>query len=85
MWDNDKGTCIQKLSELISYYSGNSAFNSTKLEEYSKYFEDLSNKVNKLDTKNPTKVGNRISKLKKMIEGVTKLIRMKNWSIRSQT
>ena len=73
MWDNDKGTCIQKLSELISYYSGNSAFNSTKLEEYSKYFEDLSNKVNKLDTKNPTKVGNRISKLKKMIEGVTKL------------
>ena len=27
MWNNDKGTCIQKLSELISYFSGNSVFN----------------------------------------------------------
>ena len=35
MWENDRNFCIQKLSELISYYSGNSAFNTTKLEGYS--------------------------------------------------
>ena len=68
MWNNDKNTCIQKLSELISYYSGNTVFSSTlKLENYSQYFEEISKKISKLDTKNPTKVGVRIAKLKDMI------------------
>ena len=55
MWENDRNFCIQKLSELISYYSGNSAFNTTKLEGYSKYFEDVSTRINKLNNKNPNR------------------------------
>ena len=74
MWESDKGFCLQKLSELISYYSGNTAFNANvKLENYSKYFEDLSGKINVLDTKNPTKVGVRIGKIKDMINGIKAL------------
>ena len=73
MWDNDKNTCIQKLSELISYYSGNTVFSTNKLEEYSNYFEDISKKINMLDPKNPTKVGNRIAKIKDMISNVKNL------------
>ena len=74
MWDNDKNTCIQKLSELISYYSGNTVFSTNiKLENYSNYFEDISKKINMLDPKNPTKVGNRIGKIKDMIAGVRNL------------
>ena len=74
MWDSDKNTCIQKLSELISFYSGNSVFNqNVKLDNYSKYFEDLSNKINVLDTKNSTKVGIRIGKIKDMIIGIRSL------------
>ena len=74
MWNNDKNICIQKLSELISYYSGNTVFSSTlKLENYSHFFEDISQKITKLDTKNPTKVGARIGKLKDMISGVKNL------------
>ena len=74
MWNNDKNTCIQKLSELISYYSGNTVFSSTlKLENYSHYFEDISQKITKLNTKNPTKVGRGIGKLKDMISSVKNL------------
>ena len=74
MWENDKSTCIQKLSELISYYSGNTAFNANvKLDSYSKYFEDLSGKINGLDTKNPTKVGIKIGRIKDMITGIKSL------------
>ena len=74
MWNNDKNTCIQKLDELISYYSGNTAFNqNVKLDNYSKYFEDLKGKFNSLDTKNPTKVGIRIGKIKDMITGIKSL------------
>ena len=74
MWDSDKNTCIQKLSELISYYNGNTVFSTNiKLEEYSKYFEDISKKINMLDPKNPTKVGNRIAKIKDMISNVKNL------------
>ena len=72
IWENDKNTCIQNLNELISYYKGNSFFNSTNLEEDNKYFEDLINKINILNTKNPIKVSNRIHKLKKIIEDLTK-------------
>ena len=73
MWDSDKNTCIQKLSELISYYSGNTVFSTNKLEEYSNYFEDISKKINMLDPKNPTKVGNRIAKIKDMITNIKSL------------
>lgn len=74
MWNNDKSTCIQKLNELISYYGGNTAFNSTlKLDNYSKYFEDLRNKIETLNTKNATKVGIRIGKIKDMITGIRSL------------
>ena len=74
MWDSDKGICIQKLNELISFYNGESAFNSNvKLENYSRYFEDLSGKINSLDTKNPTKVGVRIGKIKDLITGIKSL------------
>ena len=74
MWNNDKALCNQKLNELISYYSGQTAFNSNmKLENYSKYFEGLNNKINQLDTKNPTKVGIRISKIKGYIKEISLL------------
>ena len=74
MWENDKSTCIQKIEELISYYSGNTAFNANvKLDNYSRYFEDLKGKFNTLDTKNPTKVGIRIGKIKDMITGIKSL------------
>ena len=74
MWESDKSTCIQKLSELILFYSGNTAFNANvKLDNYSKYFEDLSAKINLLDPKNPTKVGVRIGKIKDMINGIKAL------------
>ena len=74
MWNNDKGTCIQKLSELISYFSGNSVFNSTlKLEKYSEHFEKISKKISILESKNPTKVGIRIGKIKDMIADVKNL------------
>jgi WASH complex subunit strumpellin len=43
------------------------------LENYSHFFEDISQKITKLDTKNPTKVGARIGKLKDMIAGVKNL------------
>ena len=64
MWENDRNYCIQKLSELISYYSGNSAFNTMKLEGYSKYFEDVSTRINKLNNKNHNRVGIHIGKIK---------------------
>ena len=64
MWENDRNFCIQKLSELISYYSGDSAFNTMKLEGYSKYLEDVSTRINKLNNKNPNRVGINISKIK---------------------
>ena len=64
MWESDRNFCIQKLSELISYYSGNSAFNTLKLEGYSKYFEDISSRINKLNPKNPNRVGIHIGKIK---------------------
>ena len=64
MWESDRNYCIQKLSELISYYSGNSAFNTLKLEGYSKYFEDISTRINKLNNKNPNRVGIHIGKIK---------------------
>ena len=64
MWENDRNFCIQKLSELISYYSGNSAFNTMRLEGYSKYFEDVSTRINKLNNKNPNRVGIHIGKIK---------------------
>ena len=74
MWNNDKGTCIQKLSELISYFSGNSVFNSTlKLEKYSEHFEKISKKISILESKNPTKVGRRIGEIKDMIADVKNL------------
>jgi WASH complex subunit strumpellin len=43
------------------------------LEEYSQYFEDISKKINMLDPKNPTKVGNRIAKIKDMITNIKSL------------
>ena len=64
MWENDRNYCIQKLSELISYYSGNSAFNTMKLEGYSKYLEDVSSRIHKLNNKNPNRVGVHIGKIK---------------------
>ena len=74
MWDNDKNFCIQKLSELISYYSGNSAFNNTlKLENYSKYFEETSNKINELNSTNPNRAGVRIGKIKDRLNGIKNL------------
>ena len=73
MWENDRNFCIQKLSELISYYSGNSAFNTTKLEGYSKYFEDVSTRINKLNNKNPNRVGIHIGKIKDDLEEIRKI------------
>ena len=74
MWNNDKNICLEKLSELISFYSGNTAFSSNiKLENYSSFFEDISKKIDKLDMKNPTKTGIRISKIKDMLTGVINL------------
>jgi WASH complex subunit strumpellin len=43
------------------------------LENYSHFIEDISQKITKLDTKNPTKVGASIGKLKDMISGVKNL------------
>ena len=74
MWNNDKAICTQKLNELISYYSGQTAFNTNLiLDNYRKYFEDINNRINKLDTKNPTKVGIKISNIKGMIKDVSRL------------
>ena len=74
MWNNDKNICLEKLSELISFYSGNTAFSSNiKLENYSSFFEDISKKIDMLDTKNPTKTGIRISKIKDMLTSVINL------------
>ena len=74
MWESDKSFCLQKLSELISYYSGNSAFNNTmKLENYSKYFEETSNKINELTTNNPNRAGVRIGKIKDRLNGIKNL------------
>ena len=74
MWESDKSTCIQKLSELISFYSGNTAFNANvKLENYSKFFEELSTNINKLNPKNPTKVGVNIGKIKDKINDINRL------------
>jgi WASH complex subunit strumpellin len=74
MWENDKSFCIQKLSELISYYSGNSAFNTTmKLDNYSKYFEETSAKINELNTKNPNRTGVKIGKIKDRLNGIKNL------------
>ena len=73
MWENDRNFCIQKLSELISYYSGNSAFNTTKLEGYSKYFEDVSTRINKLNNKNPNRVGIHIGKIKDDLDEIRKI------------
>ena len=77
MWDNDKNFCIQKLSELISYYSGNSAFNNTmKLDNYSKYFEETSSKINELNSINPNRAGVRIGKIKDRLNGIKNLDRV---------
>jgi WASH complex subunit strumpellin len=77
MWDNDKNFCIQKLSELISYYSGNSAFNNTmKLDNYSKYFEETSSKINELNSINPNRAGVRIGKIKDRLNSIKNLDRV---------
>ena len=74
MWNSDKEICIKKLNELIAFYNGDTAFNSNiKLENYGRYFEDLSKKINSLEIKNPTKVGINISKIKDMITGIKSL------------
>ena len=74
MWANDKNFCIQKLSELISYYGGNSAFNNTlKLENYSKYFEETSNRINELNSNNPNRAGVRIGKIKERLISIQNL------------
>ena len=74
MWEGDKNFCIQKLSELISYYSGNSAFNNTlKLDNYSRYFEETSNKINELNTSNPNRAGVRIGKIKERLNSIKNL------------
>ena len=74
MWESDKNFCIQKLSELISYYSGNSAFNNTlKLENYSKYFEETSNKINQINPSNPNRAGVRIGKIKERLNSIKNL------------
>ena len=79
MLDSDKNTCIQKLNELISFYSGNTVFSSTiKLDNYSSFFEDFSKKLGMLDFRNPTKVGNRIGKLKERIKEVKNLSNIKD-------
>ena len=74
LWENDKNFCIQRINELISYYSGNSAFNNTmKLENYSKYFEEINNKLNKLNPNNPNRAGVRIGNLKDRLNGIKNL------------
>ena len=74
MWNNDKNICLEKLNELISFYSGNTVFSSNlKLENYSSYFEDISKKIDILNTKNPTKAGIRITKIKDMLASVINL------------
>ena len=74
MWETDKNFCIQRLSELITYYSGNSAFNTTlKLENYSKYFEETSNKINQLNSGNPNKAGVKIGRIKERLNNIKNL------------
>ena len=74
MWENDRNFCIQKLSELISYYSGNSAFSNTvKYENYSKYFEETSKKISELKSDNPNRAGVRIGKIKDRLLGIRSL------------
>ena len=73
LWNNDKTTCLQKLNELIQYYNGNSAFSQNKLENYSKYFEDTSKRIQDLNYNNPTSVGRKIGKIKDEIEEIVKL------------
>ena len=74
MLNNDKNTCIQKLTELINYYSGNTAFSSTiKLDNYSEHFEKIKNKIDMLKTKNPTKTGNKIGEIKDDIAQIKNL------------
>ena len=74
MWESDKNFCIQKLSELISYYIGNSAFNNTlKLENNSKYFEETNNKINQINPSNPNRAGVRIGKIKERLNSIKNL------------
>ncbi len=65
MWNNDKNICIEKCTELIEHYSGNTAFSQNKKDEGCiKAFEDLNKKINKIEYKHPTKAGQRIGKIK---------------------
>ena len=78
MWETDKNFCILRLSELITYYSGNSAFNtSVKLENYSKYFEETSNKINQLNSNNPNKAGVKIGRIKERLNNIQNLDKIK--------
>ena len=71
MWENDKKYCIQKINELVCYYSGNSAFNNTiKLDNYSKYFEEISNKINELNSNNPNRAGVKLGKIKDRLNSI---------------
>jgi WASH complex subunit strumpellin len=74
MWGNDKNFCIQKIGELITYYSGNSAFSSNlKLDNYTKYFEETSNKINDLNPNNPNRAGVKIGKIKERLNNIQNL------------
>ena len=74
MWETDKNFCIQKIGELITYYSGNSAFSSNiKLDNYTKYFQETSNKINDLNPNNPNRAGVKIGKIKERLNNIQNL------------
>ena len=74
LWKTDKEKCLQKLSQLVSYYSGNTAFSQdVKLENYSKYFEETSKKINDLNYNNPTRTGKKIGQIREEIDDIRKL------------
>ena len=74
LWETDKNFCIEKISELVTYYSGNSAFSSNlKLDNYTKYFEEICSKINELNPNNPNRAGVKIGKIKERLNNVQNL------------
>ena len=74
LWNTDKEKCLQKITELINFYSGNTVFSGNmKLDNYSKYFEETKKKINDLNYNNPTRTGKKIGQIREEIDDIKSL------------
>ena len=72
-WNNDKNKCIQKLNELIAYFSGGSSFNSVKQENVTVHLNDMVKTLTNLKCNNATGTGKKIGKIQSTLNDMSSM------------